>query len=103
VEIPINALAVLWKHVPTAKFSTQDASTAVADLLPPQVCAAPFAIHLCSLIDENTGDFDVANIAHNDRLFTSVHRYQNACPDPTNPDCSLIPVPSFLYEPYNWF
>ena len=56
------------------------------------VCAAPFAIPACALVDE-TGEISEQQACLSDRLFTAVNRY---CP--AGSDCHVMP--DFDYDPF---
>lgn len=51
-----------------------------------EVCAAPFAVHICSLLNSQ-GDFDANQASEYERFFTGINRY---CAD-GDPDCDVIP------------
>lgn len=51
-----------------------------------QVCAAPFAVHICSLIN-SAGEFDANQASEYERFFTGVNRYCEV----GDPDCDVIP------------
>jgi hypothetical protein len=70
-------------------FSTQQEVSVYAvagDRQGGEVCAAPFAVHICSLLDSQ-GDINYEQASEYERYFTSIHRY---CAE-GDPYCNVIP------------
>ena len=75
----------------TEMLSASGRTTALAQKVE-RVCAAPFAIPACALLNDN-GEVDKKQLCLADRVFTATNRY---CP-PENPNCQVMP--DFDYEP----
>jgi hypothetical protein len=64
----------------------QETYSAAGQLKGSSICAAPFALHVCSLLNAG-GEYDKDNNCRLERYFTNANRY---CPE-SDPDCEILP------------
>ena len=82
----------IFKLLAPDLLSIEANATAIASPVE-QRWVAPFALPLCSLLDEN-GDFDQAKLAHADRFFSSIDRFGATSTNNVVPDFDWSVIPA---------
>lgn len=95
VQIQRNNILSIFPALLEGSLTSQVQATAVARRPASAERVPPFAIPICSLLNDE-GNFDKTTVCDADRLFTESNRY---CP-PGNPNCNIIP--DFSYSPFTY-
>jgi hypothetical protein len=93
---------ILNIYSPVSSNIVQETYAAAGQLKGANVCAAPFALHVCSLLNQ-TGEYDKDVNCRFERHFTNANRY---CPS-DDPDCEVLPgtlwTPAIDESDYNFW
>ena len=95
IRVPDFRSALQWTSIPTTSFNAETISARNKETPQLRFCAAPFAIPVCSLLN-NSGDYRPKEACQFDRFFTDEKRY---CTDSELSDGTCNVLPGSWYAP----